>query len=127
VVQVLSRTGSGTDVNQIRKFPEVVQVISCTSSGSGAAPECSFGIEVVQVRCLQLQASCLKTFKSAGCLNMAQKNRRDISDPVASIKCMREQPILWDSRAQDYKLSERKPAIWASSAEKFGCDHSEYN
>jgi hypothetical protein len=58
---------------------------------------------------------------------MAQKNKRHISDPVSFIKCVREQPILWDSRAHDYKLSERKPTIWATIGEKFGCDHSEYN
>ena len=46
---------------------------------------------------------------------------------VLLIQAIKRNPILWDSRLEEYKLSERKPAVWESIALEFGTSRSEYH
>ena len=49
------------------------------------------------------------------------------SIPIALlIQAIKRHPILWDSRLEDYKLSERKPSVWEAIALEFGATRSEY-
>ena len=36
------------------------------------------------------------------------------------IECMKNRPILWDSRLDDYKVAQKKPALWLEIADKLG-------
>ena len=42
------------------------------------------------------------------------------------IELVKANPILWDTRIADYKLSKRKPAIWKQFADDLDCDFGEY-
>jgi len=47
------------------------------------------------------------------------------STPISLlIHAVKRHPILWDSRLEDYKLSERKPTIWEAIAVEFGATRS---
>jgi len=39
---------------------------------------------------------------------------------VNLIEAVKKCPILWDSRIDEYKLAERKPAVWLEIADKLG-------
>ena len=52
---------------------------------------------------------------------MAKKLTADC-DLIKVIHFDKSNPILWDSRTQDYKFSERKPPIWKTLAEELNSD-----
>ena len=39
---------------------------------------------------------------------------------IKLIEAVYKQPILWDSRLEEYKLSERKPTMWLEIADQLG-------
>lgn len=86
------------------KLPEVVQVNSWTSSGSGTVPEGSVivGIEMFQVPCLKLQAPYLKTFKSAN-LSVAIKISQENVPCKYRLSCRASVPILFVRLVADAK------------------------
>jgi hypothetical protein len=51
--------------------------------------------------------------------NIMAEVRRDAD--IKIIEAVKLHPILWDSRLDEYKLSERKPPIWLSIADEIGC------
>ena len=48
-----------------------------------------------------------------------------IREPLSLINSVKDNPIIWDSRDEDYKLTDRKPAIWSEIACKFNVDAGE--
>ena len=44
------------------------------------------------------------------------ESRREFD--VKLIESVKQTPILWDSRLDDYKLAEKKPALWLEIADK---------
>jgi len=40
------------------------------------------------------------------------------------IECVKNRPILWDSWLDDYKLAQKKPAMWLEIADKLGSSAS---
>ena len=48
------------------------------------------------------------------------------SDLRKVINFVKSNPILWDSRLEDYKLSERKPPLWKVLADEVDSDVFEY-
>ena len=45
-------------------------------------------------------------------------------DVVSLIAAVKENPIIWDSRHEQYKLSKNKPLVWAKIAEELHCEKS---
>jgi Alcohol dehydrogenase transcription factor Myb/SANT-like len=45
---------------------------------------------------------------------------------AALIEAVKNNPILWDSRRDEYKLAAKKPAVWEKIAEEVGCERSKY-
>lgn len=41
-----------------------------------------------------------------------------VKDPLAVIELVKANPILWDSRNDDYKMTDKKAVIWADIATK---------
>ena len=39
---------------------------------------------------------------------------------VKLIECVKNTPLLWESRLHEYKLAEKKPALWLEIADKLG-------
>ena len=48
------------------------------------------------------------------------------SDLIKVINFVKPNLILWDSRVEDYKLSERKPPLWKVFADKVDSDVCEH-
>ena len=46
-------------------------------------------------------------------------------DPVAFIRLVRQHPILWDSREEDYKIAEKKPSVWEKISHTMNCEKCE--
>jgi len=53
-----------------------------------------------------------------GSVNEMAESKRDFD--IKLIEAVKLTPILWDSRLDDYKLSEKKPALWLEIADKLG-------
>ena len=49
-------------------------------------------------------------------------NNKKIGDIYKFINLVRNEPILWDVRHEDYKLSERKPSKWSAIADELKTD-----
>jgi len=47
-------------------------------------------------------------------------------DTIEFINLVRQHPILWDARRDDYKLTENKPIVWDKIAETVKCDRGEH-
>lgn len=45
-----------------------------------------------------------------------------IREPLSLINLVKDNPMLWDSRNDDYKLTDRKAAIWSEIASKLNVD-----
>jgi len=45
-------------------------------------------------------------------------DRRDFD--LRLIELVKENPILWDSHLDEYKLADKKPALWLEVADKLG-------
>jgi len=50
--------------------------------------------------------------------NNMENTRRDFD--LKLIDCVKNTPLLWDSRLDDYKLAQKKPALWMEIADKLG-------
>ena len=48
--------------------------------------------------------------------NNMDNSRRDFD--LKLIDCVKSTPLLWDSRLDNYKLAEKKPALWLEIADK---------
>jgi hypothetical protein len=71
--------------------------------------------------CLAL-SSCINTAHGRrGRMIMAKKIWND-EDNYKLIQRVEENVILWDARKEEYKCSERKPAIWRKLGEEFESD-----
>jgi len=45
-------------------------------------------------------------------------DRRDFD--LRLIELVKDNPVLWDSRLHEYKLADKKPALWLEVADKLG-------
>ena len=57
------------------------------------------------------------------CGRMANKNSINAIEFIALV---RQQPVLWDSRLEDYKSAENKPIVWDKIAHEINCDRREH-
>ena len=48
---------------------------------------------------------------------MAKRNDYDLS----LINLVKDRPTLWDSRLDDFKLTDRKESVWKEVADTLGC------
>ena len=47
-------------------------------------------------------------------------------DAAEFINLLRQYPILWNSRLDDYKIAENKPIAWEKIAQTLKCDRAEH-
>ena len=50
-----------------------------------------------------------------------------IREPVLLINLVKDHPILWDTREEYYKMTDRKPTIWSEIGGKLNVDAGKLN